>query len=89
MKLKRGDVVEVRVQGGGRCLKCGGPHLLLQCSQYQEELMKPSAGVCGRCGGAATFYPSRVLVGGSYRILAQLICHCCSYAACQHRCPSR
>jgi hypothetical protein len=53
-----------------------------------KSLMTPSPGVCGRCYGAATFYPTRVpLPDGSSRIEAMLVCPCCSYAACQHHCP--
>jgi hypothetical protein len=51
-----------------------------------ESIMTPAPGVCGRCGGAATFYPT-VVSREPRRIEALLICQCCSFSSCQHRCP--
>lgn len=71
-----------------RCIHCQQTgHVLLDCPTFLEDLLKPSPGVCARCGGPGTFFPARSMRSdGADQVEARLVCSCCSYPACQHRC---
>jgi hypothetical protein len=70
------------------CIHCGEKgHLILQCAQFRADMLKPSPGVCARCGAASTFMPYTIPATGKRppSVEAVLICPCCSTTACSHK----